>query len=477
VSRVINGFIQKAIKTMITYDKKDIPVHLQKYFEPAELGLEKTPEEYVAKMVEVFREVRRVLRDDGTLWLNLGISYAGSGQGRNGNGNGTVGKLSRKQKSNAGSCYDRTPNQSQGDVPACDIYGTESQGFQDVGHVCPDSSDEHQDEIQNHYAHNVHNDQSALQGEPPILRTARDNEQADSVQELARASLHDAPASTIEQFSCRHQGVCAPEATALVSLSGHQIEPDFVRESEHRTVCTSGTSQMLPPLVVYNVGKESFYSACGSPSCKGIGRCGLCWCSLTIPFLNVKPKDEINIPHLVAMALQSDGWFLRQTIIWAKPNPMPESVTDRCTKAHEYVFLMSKSAKYYYDAEAIKEQSVDPESINGRRKRNPRQCDLTGDKKLVQNFDRLNGEIYLTRNRRSVWTVTTKPFKEAHFATFPPDLIRPMILAGCPKGGIVLDPFGGAGTTGYVARRERRSAILIELNLEYCRMAKERCQK
>jgi DNA modification methylase len=218
-------------------------------------------------------------------------------------------------------------------------------------------------------------------------------------------------------------------------------------------------------------------------------------------------KSLIGIPWRVAFALQADGWFLRQDIIWAKPNPMPESVTDRCTKAHEYLFLLSKSARYHFDAEAIAEpiaassvarlaQNVDaqkgsdrvPGKTNGAMKAvgkgNAKTFRGGGAYTQGQSFDNSSpacrgshgnapNETGL-RNRRSVWTVATQPFKEAHFATYPPDLIEPCILAGCPKGGTVLDPFGGAGTTGLVADRLGRNAVLIELNPEYAAIAERR---
>ncbi len=233
---------------------------LRDYGAEGQLGLEATPEAYVASMVAVFREVRRVLRDDGTLWLNLGDSYAGSAVGGN----------------------DGVPNEWQ--------------------------------------------------------RPSR-------------------------------------AAKAAISKAG-------------------------------------------------------------------RPKDLVGIPWRVAFALQADGWYLRQDIIWHKPNPMPEGVTDRCTKAHEYIFLMTKSARYFYDVEAVKEHS-----------------DQTG-----------------TRNRRSVWTVTIKPYKGAHFATFPPDLIEPCVLAGSASGDTVLDPFNGAGTTGVVAIQHGRRYIGIELNPDYLEMARKRIQ-
>ncbi len=261
-------------------------------------------------------------------------------------------------------------------------------------------------------------------------------------------------------------------------------------------------------------------------------------------YTGLKPKDLIGIPWKVAFALQAAGWWLRQDIIWSKPNPMPESVTDRCTKAHEHLFLLAKSERYYFDAEAIAEEVSDtslarwsqstideqqgsdrvPGKTNGAMKavggpRRPqaeravelaREAGLTDEhiaairsvgitdagkarttqvgtgkndpavQKLADEAKAALGGYYrefliaVLRNKRSVWTVTTHPFKEAHFATFPPALIEPCVLAGCPAGGTVLDPFGGAGTTGLVADRNHRNAILIELNPEYADMARRR---
>jgi len=176
----------------------------------------------------------------------------------------------------------------------------------------------------------------------------------------------------------------------------------------------------------------------------------------------LKPKDLIGIPWRVAFALQADGWYLRQDIIWHKPNPMPESAKDRCTKAHEYVFLLSKSARYYFDSEAMKEPAKDWPGHVSRP-----QGYFRGKGKTPGTGQAAFRSVGETRNRRSVWTVTTKPYKGAHFATFPPALIEPCILAGCPPGGVVLDPFGGSGTTAGVALKQGRNAILCELNPAY----------
>ena len=177
-----------------------------------------------------------------------------------------------------------------------------------------------------------------------------------------------------------------------------------------------------------------------------------------------KGKQLLGIPWRVAFALQQDGWYLRQDIIWSKPNPMPESVTDRCTKAHEYIFLLSKRAKYYYDAEAVAEPAIYAGDDRGART----------DSRRGTECNSMSGKTGETRNKRSVWEVTTKPYRGAHFATFPPDLIKPCILAGCPTGGTVLDPFGGSGTTGMVALELGRSAELIELNPDYVDIINER---
>jgi len=283
---------------------------LRDYGCEGQIGLEETPDAYVAKMVEVFREVRRVLRDDGTLWLNLGDSYAGS-------------------------------------------WAAQSR---------PDGNDE----------------KSTLQG-------------------------------------------------------GNQLSARQVAAHPRRT--HTGSTKNTPGL---------------------------------------KPKDLIGIPWRVAFALQADGWWLRQDIIWHKPNPMPESVRDRCTKAHEYVFLMSKSERYYYDAEAIAEDAIHEGRVVRAKAGQSQYDDQPKTYGSSGNGFMNKDHLITTRNKRSVWTVTTKPFKGAHFATFPPKLIEPCILAGCPVGGTVLDPFGGSGTTGMVAMKHGRSATLIELNHEYVEIARAR---
>jgi DNA modification methylase len=218
----------------------------------------------------------------------------------------------------------------------------------------------------------------------------------------------------------------------------------------------------------------------------------------------LKPKDLIGIPWRVAFALQADGWYLRQDIIWHKPNPMPESVTDRCTKSHEYIFLMSKSPRYFFDAAAIEEPAKWERWGNQTEKKtHPGTAKFLGGKTIAEL------PIRDKKNKRDVWTVATKPYKGAHFATFNPELITPCILAGtssmgcCGRCGaplrregkddvwipscsckgairkpcVVLDPFGGSGTTGRVAQDLGRDGVLVELNPEYCDLIKERMSK
>jgi DNA modification methylase len=195
---------------------------------------------------------------------------------------------------------------------------------------------------------------------------------------------------------------------------------------------------------------------------------------------SIKPKDLCGIPWRIAFALQANGWYLRQDIIWAKPNPMPESVTDRCTKAHEYLFLLTKSSKYYYDADAIKEDPQRNVSVGWK------DSDLkkySCDPRLEKQGSYKDWRKYCPtgnvekRNKRSVWTIPTSPFPEAHFATFPPKLVEPCILAGSRQGDVVLDPFMGSGTTAIVAHILGRQWVGIELSPEYVEMSEQRIKR
>jgi DNA modification methylase len=304
---------------------------LRDYGHGDQIGLEQTPDEYVAQLVAVFREVRRVLRDDGTLWLNLGDSYAGSW--------GNQGRKSER--------------------------GT----------------------------------QRAING-------------------------------AMMQAGVTHATDCDMGAD-----------------------CSCGVRY---PSQTSNTGKI--------PEGSGL-----------------KPKDLVGIPWRVAFALQADGWWLRSDIIWAKPNPMPESVTDRPTKAHEYVFLLTKSARYWYDADAVREPHTFGSNsakgdAAGRTKHGRGAAPPRGGAGTLGASSGMKGNCYPSagRNARTVWTIATQPYPGAHFAVMPPALAERCIKAGCPEGGTVLDPFGGAGTTGLVADKLGRSAILCELNPEFSEQAEGR---
>ena len=239
---------------------------------------------------------------------------------------------------------------------------------------------------------------------------------------------------------------------------------------------------------------SAYSDGTGSPSepsaarTSGTEPSGLAWGDYTS---TIKPKDMVPIPWMVAMALQADGWYLRSDIIWSKPNPMPESVTDRPTKAHEYLFLLSKAPRYYYDAEAVREASIGTteHDLTGPGYAAPGQTPNTGTRKSKKpdgwathagghgSFHKDGreagepGMIRAGRNLRSVWTIATEPYPGAHFATFPRKLVEPCVKAGCPEGGTVLDPFAGSGTTLLVAQALGRKGIGIDLNPEYLKQA------
>lgn len=248
-------------------------------------------------------------------------------------------------------------------------------------------------------------------------------------------------------------------------------------------------------------GATSGKHVAGLHGATGVGR--------TKRVTGLKPKDLLMMPERLAIALQDDGWYVRARIIWHKPNPMPESVTDRPTKSHEHIWLMSRSPKYFYDADAIKEPSSPDSHARAARGRsethkyadggpgnqtiakkapsagtyrapgvNPKAASAALDgprSKQNASFAAAVSELVPYRNARDVWSIGSDPFSEAHFATFPPELAERCIKAGCPSGGTVLDPFGGSGTTGLVADRLQRDAVLIELNPAYAEMARKRC--
>ena len=454
--KILTGDCRETLKTL-----PDNSVHcvvtsppyfgLRDYGCDGQIGLEATPDEFVAEMVAVFREVRRVLRDDGTCWINLGSSYASGG-------------------------IDPSLSPLLQRVPSCGSDGTEPQDSPDADRAYHDSDDGRQVSTPTHHAGTARSGLSSEQAVSPPSQKVHDSEHPDSSAEFPAASPRAVQESTIPEFSSQPQAASFHASSASACQTAPQTCSPDAHQSVDNSACMRGTSLTTGPLAVRTAGKESFYSACRSPDCKGIGHCGLCWVSLTIPSLRFKQKDMIPIPWLVAMALQADGWWLRQDIIWHKPNPMPESVTDRCTKSHEYLFLLTKSARYYFDAIAIQEQATGIPCGNTKPTKGGR-AHAAGDETMRYSRNLHTIEAAETRNKRSVWTVPTKSYKGAHFATFPPALIKPCILAGCPEGGTVLDPFNGSGTTGEVARNCGCHYIGCELNPDYVELTTKRLKQ
>ena len=327
-----------------------------------------------------------------------------------------------------------------------------------------------------------------------------------------RETLRTLPAESVQccvtsppYFGLRDYG-CAGQLGLEKTPADYVAEIVAVFREVHRVLRKDGT-------VWLNLG-DSYAStwSCSRVNAVGNGACDKGQRRLRTGN-GIKEKDLIGIPWRVAFALQAAGWYLREDIIWSKPNCMPESVTDRCTRSHEYIFHLSKSARYYHDADAIKEPAIYAVTGNANgsttarkaRARDEHKSMPTGERNGIRPAgfkdatfdgkhadkqrghsrrhdgfnDRWDGmekaeQCSGMRNKRSVWTVAPANYPDAHFATFPPALIRPCILAGCPTGGVVLDPFGGSGTTGMVALELGRKAILCELNPEYVKLIEER---
>jgi DNA modification methylase len=419
---------------------------LRDYGNDGQLGLERTPEEYVANMVAMFREVRRVLKPSGTCWLNLGSSYYGGGRG----GGGSY------ASERAG--WDARPYGSDGKPRS---------GYRDGGSSSSDLCDGCR----------------ASAGEPP--RTTRNGSQP------AHGSV-----SYADDPSQAHTESPGPSPDSSDSA------PPSPTERSGRAMpglsLDEGPADELPP-----ASQESMPPQSSQPpraECSHCDNCGAClsvlrsssrdarecvrktWPNVTRFSHKLKPKDDVMMPHRVAMALQEDGWFVRSEIVWGKPNPMPESVTDRPTKSHEMVFLLTKQPRYYFDADAVRESLAEStERIHSSERVVPtyggRKTDALGGghSGLVNGTDRLaKMQAPAGRNIRSVWNIATRPYPGAHFAVFPPELPERCIKAGSPSGGVVLDPFGGSGTVGMVANRLSRRAILIDLNPEYLKQQMRR---
>jgi len=253
--------------------------------------------------------------------------------------------------------------------------------------------------------------------------------------------------------------VLADDGTLWLNLGDSYVADSYVRER--------GTQAFQSGADTAN---EGWLAADRAES--GKARKNLSWASSA----GLKKKDLIGIPWRVALALQADGWYLRSDIIWAKPNPMPESVTDRPTKSHEYLFLLTKSPRYYYDHEAIKEPALHPKMKHKSNKK-PEGASVAYIGNPPTNLGRAGTSDNGLRNKRDVWTINTKPFKGAHFAVMPEALVEPCVLAGSAEGDTVLDPFTGSGTVAVVANRHGRNFVGTELNADYAEIARERITK
>jgi len=431
-----------------------------------QIGLEPTPKEFVAKMVAVFTEVWRVLKDDGTLWVNLGSSYASHPGQRK-----PTDKAGPKQQSCRGSTATPSRHASSGGIdpsqslppqhdPACDSDGTTPQDWLGSDLSCPDCGGELTACSQSRHAGTSGTSLRSGQGAQQPSRISHGNGHRDYASTSLLSSLPSVVPSTNPSSTQNAQDASFPEGAA----SGRQTErppfSDDAHQFEHRTVYTSDTFQNVGPSSSHTKDRAHVCTACGYS---------------TRMHPAFKAKDMVPIPWMVAMALQEAGWYLRSDIIWHKPNPMPESVTDRPTKSHEYIFLLTKNERYSYNAEAIREPHAQ-ESI-ARVSRGRSESHKYSDGGPVNQT--LAADISKAchpdgRNKRSVWTIPSAPYKEAHFATYPPDLIKPCILAGSKPGDVILDPFGGSGTTGMVANELGRDAVLIELNPQYVDLIKKR---
>jgi DNA modification methylase len=386
-----------------------------------QIGLETTPDVYVAEMVAVFREVQRVLRNDGTLWLNLGSSYArdaAKGQhkpGDSGKSNYIIerggGRASVQMNLASGG---KRPNRSRqpSRALACDNGGKELRYCSVPGCACCDPDGEYRDGSPNHRVDSEHTDQLRQRSALPVVPKVHDIAHRDYVGAFPDASLLGVPSSTnLSSLQSEPPASCLGDEV----LAFPQETPTTLPESQafvHRSACIDDTTQSVRLSTIRNLDKALSDSACGC------GSCGICWAYLAIPLLRFKSKDLIDIPTLVALALQADGWYLRSDIIWSKPNPMPESVFDRPSSAHEKVYLLAKSPRYFYDAEAVREAGIttaeewESKSANWRNgeARQQQRGSTYHPYKNAKPFE--NGPNPAGRNLRNVWTIATAQFND-----------------------------------------------------------------
>lgn len=423
---------------------------LREYGMDGQIGLEKTPEEYVAKLVAIFREVRRVLKKEGTLWLNLGDSYSGSC------GNGSVAQSVGQSKFTK---FD-SPSKKIDSLKPKDLIGIPWR----VAFALQ----------QPYYTGVIKNEAdriwlaAMIDGEGCMFihkrKAGQNNGQGYERKHdtygagLEVANTHESIIKRCQEITGQGS-ICFQDKESQLKNRNQRLFRWNMRSNECRDI--------IREIYPYLVGKK--HEARLLLGCPSSGEDadkshqGL---------MNLHNGLTCSIDFPEPDSMYEPGYYLRQDIIWSKKNCMPESVTDRCTKSHEYIFLLSKAAHYYYDAEAIKEPAQDW----GTRDRSQMRGG-TLDPKLKHHGLEDGDFSESGRNKRSVWEITTQPYKKAHFATYPPALVEPCILAGCPIGGTVIDVFVGSGTTLAVAKTLNRKSIGIELNSSYCKLCVERLQE
>lgn len=495
--------------------------NLRDYGVDGQIGLEGSVDAWVAELVAVFREARRVLADDGVLFLNLGDSYWTSGARQTGQNDSD-----RETPGGRGGSF-------RGGARRAIVYGTsgkEPASFPASDCLCGSLCDACRK------AYRIGKSHSGSQLDPTLEPSLSESSRAHTESSLGRLPTSDSQplagrsggAILSEQPLQAHEAEPLPASQETTPAGSSPRHPEasrpLVRPSGCQ-LCGRSLERCAPEFAdnsACTCGTEAPLDASGRGT-SGISSSDLACRHLTTARL--KPKDLIGQPWRVAFALQADGWWWRDTIVWHKPNPMPESVTDRCTKAWEPVLMMTKSARYFFDAEAIKEPASDGTheryaaakgqpfgvsnwnrgdgprdavSCSAKRTKTPDGWDTSkgggghgsfhkegrekGRKtapngsgtKTNASFDAAMAVMPERRNKRNVWTIASEPFKESHFATFPTALVEPCILASTRAGDTVLDPFFGAGTTGLVADRLVRNCIGIELNPEYIEIARRR---
>ena len=444
---------------------------LRDYGHGGQIGLEASPAEYVEQMVAVFRAVRRVLRDDGTLWLNLGDSYCSTDKW---GGGGNVGKNTVAPDGSVPSWAVRKKRQHYDGIKPKDLIGIPwrvafalQQPWERV-HI-KDRADRAWlaalvDGEGCLTIMQAQNGEKSATSFPPVMQVKMTDpeciEYANAITGFEQCLRQDPPSlgGNRQTFQWRITSRRAADIAA-------EIYP-FLRIKRKQAIV----------LWNHQLVRDSYETKRGQPM-PAEAREKQIQCRALIQSLN--RREPVDIPSWMVEPRISvePGYYLRQDVIWSKPNPMPESVRDRCTKAHEYLFLLTKSERYYFDAEAIQESATgrDPGNKAQHKYAAAYEESESEEHRTKAGLQRVGARE--TRNKRSVWSIATQPFGESHFATMPPELAETCIKAGCPPSGVVLDPFGGAGTTGLVADRLQRDAIVIELNPEYVAMARGRIER